>query len=118
MYESSSEVEVDFKRTTTNDLNDVEKFDFDLEKIETSDFVLVKSASKKTLSHYVGRVEKQIGEEYEIKFLRKKSGGFVYPNMKQDILLKLPVPTKTGGTGRLFSIIFFETDFSSYENLC
>lgn len=99
-------------------------FDFSAENIESGDFLLIKFATKTAIVHYVGRVENEINSEYEISFLRKRGRGYVFPNVldisnvsKEDVVLKLPLPCKSGGSDRLFSIYSFEIDLSSFSNL-
>lgn len=99
-------------------------FDYSAETVEEGDFLLIKFCTKTTLVHYVGRMEKEVDDEYEINFLRKKGTGFIFPTVpditnikKQDVVLKLPSPFKSGGSSRLFSILYFDIDLNNFTNL-
>lgn len=102
-----------------------EDFDHSVENLEPGDFVLVKFQVKSSLVHYVGRVENKIcSSEYEINFLRSKGKGFVFPNVsdissvaKEDIVLKLSRPSKSGGNDRIFSVFMFDVNLNSFSNL-
>ncbi|KAB0800104.1 hypothetical protein PPYR_07984 [Photinus pyralis] len=99
-------------------------FDFSAENVDVDDFLVVKFCTKTTLVYYVGRVEKELDEEYEMNFLRKKGNGFIFPLVqdiscikKEDVVLKLPSPFKSGCSSRLFSVLYFDVDLTSFEKL-
>lgn len=59
-------------------------------KMCVGDYVLVKFATKKTLIHYVGKIENlyEADEEYDINFLRKSSArSFSFPYSKDTALV-------------------------------
>lgn len=99
-------------------------FDYLAKNVQVGDFLLVKFCTKSSMVHYIGRVEKDLDEEYEINFLRKKGNGFVFPPVldvtnvqKQDVVLKLPAPNRSGGSSRLFSVYYFDIHLDSFGNL-
>lgn len=114
-FHSSGSSSLDFTELEDHD------FDFEANKINVGDFLLVKFCTKTNLVHYVGRVEKELDDGYEIHFLRKRGSGFIFPNVpdiatiqQQDVVLKLPSPFKSGASGRLFSVMYFDVDLSNF----
>lgn len=123
--ESEESFEADNSSESDFELEPPEKdFDYSANNVEAGDFLLVKFCSKTTLVHYIGRVEKELEEEYELSFLRKKGNGFIFPTVpdiscvqKQDVVLKLPSPCKSGGSSRIFSVLYFDVDLNDYKKL-
>lgn len=114
-FHSSGSSSLDFAELEDHD------FDFEANKINVGDFLLVKFCTKTNLVHYVGRVEKELDDGYEIHFLRKRGSGFIFPNVpdiatiqQQDVVLKLPSPFKSVASGRLFSVMYFDVDLSNF----
>ena len=106
------------------DIEAVNQLDFNIDSIVPGDFVLVKFATKTNVIHYVGRLDSVEEQECEVNFLRQKGRGFVFPNVidvssvkKSDIVLKLPPPSKSGGSDRIFSMYFFDVDLKSFSKL-
>lgn len=117
-FHSSGSSSLDFAELEDHD------FDFDANKINVGDFLLVKFCTKTNVVHYVGRVEKELDDGYEINFLRKRGSGFIFPNVpdiatiqQQDVVLKLPSPFKSVASGRLFSVMYSDVDLSNFEKL-
>ena len=94
----------------------------DSEDPKIGDFVLCKFPTKKGRTvMYVGRID-DVGEEFEVNFLRKSRwGGFTFPDVpdicdviKIDVVLKLPTPQSSGGTSRAKRQLTFPVDLSAY----
>lgn len=125
--ETSDEDEVDDKELCQE--SGESDLDFDVEdedsEIKLGDFVLVKFATKKTIKHFVGRVEKILSaDEYSVNFLRKgKNDKFTFPNeldisdiMSDDIITKVPVKKRNfNSTVRKAGIFSFNFDFLHYN---
>lgn len=96
----------------------------DLDSITFGDFVLVKYVTVKSTKFFVGCVEDFDHLNYEISFLKKKTGGtFVYPEVDDvdqiphsDIELLLPKPKVTGNTKRSKGVLVFpKVSFENYN---
>ncbi|KAJ4437135.1 hypothetical protein ANN_17270 [Periplaneta americana] len=81
-------------------------------KLKVNDFVIVRFSTKKTIKHFVGKIEKIIwpDSEVEVYFLKKKEGSyqFYFPEQidkslvnVEDCVTKLPQPSILLGTLRL-----------------
>ena len=112
------------------ELETLDHFDFECDKCEVGDFVVVKFEGKKHLIHYVAQIETldYDGDDGDIiaKFLRRKRGSreFVFPQVEdnspiyvKDVIMKLPPPQKCGGTQRKQSIFTFEVNLSQFVDL-
>lgn len=96
----------------------------DDEMIHVEDYLLVKFPLKSSIKYYVGKVIQVLNvNEYQIKFLRRKSQGyhFIYPVIDDiatidrcDIVAKLPVPN-SAKTARTSSLLSFNVDISMYN---
>ena len=70
---------------------------------------------------YVGMID-DVGEEFEVNFLRKSGwGGFTFPDVpdicdvaKSDVVLRLPTHQSTGGTSRAKRHLTFSVGLSAY----
>ncbi|KAG5860899.1 hypothetical protein JTB14_035511 [Gonioctena quinquepunctata] len=107
------------KNSEYGDVNEL----LDDECIEVEDFVLVKFPTKKKVVYYVGIIEEISGNELAVNFLRfKENCGFYYPVTKdislivrEDIVAKLPPPTRNQGTTRQSSYLKFNVSFLNYN---
>lgn len=108
-----------------------EQFDFDTETVKSGDFVVVKFATKKSLMYYVGVLLSDVNDEgcCDINFLRKshrRQLSFVWPTVedtasveKENIVMKLPEPQKSGGTERTRAVFNFEVDLiTKFPTIC
>lgn len=95
------------------------------EKLKVNDFVIVRFSTKKTVKHFVGKVEKIIwpDSEVEVNFLKKKEGSyqFYFPEQidksvvnVEDCVTKLPQPSILPGTLRTAGLKTFKFDLSSF----
>jgi hypothetical protein len=50
--------------------------------LEPNSFVLVKFTTKKTVKYFVGPIEEMLADGYNIKFLKKCVGHFVFQRLK------------------------------------
>ncbi|KAJ8928619.1 hypothetical protein NQ314_018788 [Rhamnusium bicolor] len=75
----------------------------DSDMLNVNDFILVRFKTKSSIVHYVGRIEKMF-ETDDVATVDR-----------QDVVLKLPRPSVTGGTERAASHITFQVDFSAYN---
>ncbi|KAG5872324.1 hypothetical protein JTB14_037572 [Gonioctena quinquepunctata] len=75
---SDTDMDLDFS-ADDDELNEL----LDDEKISRDDYLLVKFATKKISSHYVGKViDVMENGEFEVTFLKKCIKGFVYPEVE------------------------------------
>jgi hypothetical protein len=104
--------------------------DFDESTYFVDDFVVVKCATKKTLTHYVGQIKIIKGNDYSLSFMKRltgKSNQFIFPEEldedkvdKMDIVLKLPPPHISGTTTRAscqFTFCTFCTDLLQFKGI-
>ena len=99
------------------------------QQLDEGDFILVKFATKKTVSHYLGKIESVDVDDdtVDCMFLKRKPTKdgqflFVFPDVLDasevsvgDILCKVNPPT-TGGTARTGDIFTFCSDFVNSFN--
>ncbi|XP_034828899.1 uncharacterized protein [Maniola hyperantus] len=95
------------------------------EHINIGDFLLIKFEKKKTVIHYVAKVVfKYNVTEYEVSYLRKKTGSykFIFPIVEdkasvdvRDVVLQLPKPTFSKGTSRTSSLYSFSVGLTRYN---
>ncbi|XP_077479616.1 uncharacterized protein LOC144091271 [Stigmatopora argus] len=97
--------------------------------LKLGDFVLVKYCGKKSVQHFVGKIIQNFDEDDEalVQFMRRKSSVmkkplFVYPEMDDlddihidNIVMRLPPPTTTGGTSRTGKQHVFDVDLGNYN---
>ena len=103
-------------------------------EIKEEEFALVRLCSKKSVRHYVGQVI-NVFEDSDVTFrflkqsyrsaLVNKRPTFIFPedtndaseftHNLEDIVFKLPVPLKKGGTKRCRQKFDFPVDLSSYN---
>lgn len=99
--------------------------EFDKNKLDIGDFVLVKFTSDKQRIHYVGKIIKKCEDtDLEISFLRKSckmENKFFYPNVEDlssvsldDIVALLPSPSEQG-TKRQKSMLTFYVSLKNYN---
>ena len=105
----------------------IKEIDWSVDNVDigVNDFVLVKFCTKKSILHYVGRVEAvDSGFGFDLQFMRKRDGNciFYFPQQidkgfveNTDVILKLPAPQIVGGTERAQAFFLFETDISAYN---
>lgn len=113
---SDSDIDLDFENDQINEL-------LDDEKMLKDDYVLVKFVTKKLILHYVGKVIEVLeNEEFEVRFLKKCTQGFIFPQVadissveRKDVVSKLTKPTTTPGTSRMASYIQFNISFFCYN---
>lgn len=128
--DSDSDTETELELIDSEDSvgpEDFEEDDCDLgiTDIQKEDYVLVKFPTKKTIKYYIGNIVEVNGNtEFTINFLRKRDNHFTFPVVKdesiidiEDVVCKLPVPTKTDGTSRSKEMLHFGIDLSNY-NVC
>lgn len=75
--------------------------------------------------HYVGKIvsREQYGDEYKIQFYKRigDTNKFVieseeiYDVIEEDIMMKVPKPTKLGGSARTQGQLWFQVDFSNFN---
>lgn len=126
----SSDSEIDLpKNRYSSDSNFEFEFDenedlqtlLDDQNINIDDYLLVKFPTKKDIKYYVGIVTGLDGDEYEVKFLRRKeSYGFHFPDLDDiatvlriDVVSKLPQPSNFKATSRLSSFVKFDVNFGN-----
>ena len=99
------------------------------QQLDEGDFILVNFATKKTVSHYLGKIESVDVDDdtVDCMFLKRKPTKdgqflFVFPDVLDvsevsvgDILCKVNPPT-TGGTARTGDIFTFCSDFENSFN--
>lgn len=75
--------------------------------VSEGNFVLVRFCKKKTVTHYIGQVTKKYADgDYEIKFLRKTTGGkFIFP-AAEDI-----------ASVQINDVVQVLTDFTSHRDM-
>ncbi|KAK2710598.1 hypothetical protein QYM36_011951 [Artemia franciscana] len=92
------------------------------------DYVLVEFEGKNSSLHYVGFVKEKDNSEVFVSFLRRKdsdSSKFFFPQVVDesyvnlaDVKMKLPIPSRSGGTARVAEMIeFSDVDFSLFPSL-
>lgn len=123
LYNSSSSEEV----TDIEDQmeNEKEEENFITGLVNVNDYVLVRFATKKTVTYYVGKVLETINGEHLINFMRRKKPGyhFVYPDVEDQSLvseehvMKLPPPNFVGGTARSTRKLTFPVKFQKFDNI-
>ena len=94
----------------------------DSEDPKISDFVLCKFPTEKGQTVMHGGMIDDVGEEFEVNFLRKSGwGSFTFPNVpdicdvaKSDVVQRLPTPQSTSGTSRAKRHLTFSVDLSAY----
>lgn len=122
---SDSETISELSKTNSDDSNDSESEEANpCEDLKVDAFVLVKFATKKTITYYVGQIKEILQDECIINFLRKKNEKFLFPAVedvasvsRDDLELVLPQPVKTGGTARTSSSFRFMINLDAY-NVC
>lgn len=98
----------------------------DDEVINIGDYVLVKFATKKKLIHYVARVDKlnEASNDMDVEFLRRRGESWNFsfrdqPDLaevnRDDIVLKLPMPSTNKGTTRTSSFVSFGISMAKYN---
>lgn len=124
--ESSQSDDDSLKLVDTDDDLSEDEFPLSFEQdfqVGEGDFVIAKFATKSTVRYYVGHVLQKNGNDYEIKFLRRKnnSNTFTFPLVddissieRSDIVQKLPKP-QTQGTARSSSLYKFKLNFRGWN---
>lgn len=92
-------------------------------EINCKNFILVKLCTKKSNIHYVAQVEDKFDTDLFVNFLKKKGNTFSFSETPDkslvsmdDIIIKLPQPSVSGGTVRATKIFVFNNfDFSMYS---
>ncbi|KAK2702077.1 hypothetical protein QYM36_019310 [Artemia franciscana] len=96
--------------------------------LSIGDYVLVEFEGKNSSLHYVGFVKEKDNSEVFVSFLRRKdsdSSKFFFPQVVDesyvnlaDVKMKLPIPSRSGGTARVAEMIeFSDVDFSLFPSL-
>ncbi|KAK2701539.1 hypothetical protein QYM36_019815 [Artemia franciscana] len=96
--------------------------------LSIGDYVLVEFEGKNSSLHYVGFVKEKDNSKVFVSFLRRKdsdSSKFFFPQVVDesyvnlaDVKMKLPIPSRSGGTARVAEMIeFSDVDFSLFPNL-
>lgn len=105
--------------------SDLDSQEFDTRSLTINDFILVSFATKKSRVLFVGQIEAILKEGFRVKFMRKRdeTWKFYFPEKEdiseidsEDIRLKLPTPSITGGTERSASVLSFPVDLSTVRN--
>lgn len=119
---SSSDSDILLDEINSDSSDDLEEFEtVSNDEFEVGNFVLVRFATKKTILHYIGRVEELTSSSLTVKFMRRKGRGqiFFFPEVDEvvevdllDVIAKLHTPSQTGTT-RTSSIFIFNYNFSS-----
>lgn len=91
-------------------------------EIVSGDYILIKFATKKKVVHYVALVENVDENEFGVSYLRRKGDKFIFPQvpekfdvLKEDVVMKLPVPTFYGGTARVSQQLVFAINFTKFN---
>ena len=96
----------------------------DQDNYNEGDYVMVKFTRKQRVSYYAGEI-KEIdteSEEAQTMFLRRGdlhkgfALTFYWPKEEDNIVLKLPTPTRHGGTSRTAQKLSFPCDLSQFDN--
>ncbi|KAK2717059.1 hypothetical protein QYM36_007264 [Artemia franciscana] len=96
--------------------------------LSIGDYVLVEFEGKNSSLHYVGFVKEKDNSEVFVSFLRRKdsdSSKFFFPQVVDesyvnlaDVKMKLPIPSRSGGTARVAEMIeFSDVNFSLFPSL-
>ncbi|KAK2705911.1 hypothetical protein QYM36_016056 [Artemia franciscana] len=96
--------------------------------LSIGDYVLVEFEGKNSSLHCVGFVKEKDNSEVFVSFLRRKdsdSSKFFFPQVVDesyvnlaDVKMKLPIPSRSGGTARVAEMIeFSDVDFSLFPSL-
>ena len=111
-----------------SDVSLTEEIDsFEAADLQTGDYTLCKFSTEKGRTIMYAGVVTDVGDEYEVKFLRKSGfGGFIFPDVpdicdvaKSDVVLKIPCPLSSGGTSRAGRHLSFPVDLAAYKQyLC
>lgn len=94
------------------------------EPIEIGDFALIKVSGKNDTYFYAAEVVgKLLDNHYEVKYCKRVDGTFkfvtgdetIFIALEDDIELKLPSPTTSGGTARTLQQMSFNVDLTTYS---
>ena len=93
-------------------------------ELNIGDYVIVKIETKKKRFHYAGQIVCDDNERM-IKYLKRENQSykFIFQNDQvfdfsvEDIVCKLPNPSRHGGTARLSSHLSFPVNLSVFSNL-
>ncbi|CAH0555054.1 unnamed protein product [Brassicogethes aeneus] len=121
IYEEESDIEgITLEELNRNDNpSDEEIYS---REIVSGDYILIKFVTKKKVVHYVALVENVDENEFGVSYLRRKGDKFMFPQVpekfdvpKEDIVMKLPVPTFHGGTPRVSQKLVFAINFAKFN---
>lgn len=121
---SESDISVNDMCTDDSDADISDEFTKDQDEIlKISDFIVVKYPMKKSITHFVGQIEKIDKDEYTVNFMKKiPNNRFTFPEKRDEdvvsqknIIQKLPMPFTSGGTERAAKQWLFDFDFGEFN---
>ena len=92
--------------------------------VNINDYVVVKVHSGSNFQNFVARVTQGLDddEDYEVSFYKKVNNGFILPDEEdcasvsaQDVIMVLPKPFQAAATKRLWNVVKFPIDLTSFN---